>query len=248
MAAAVATAAEGSFDLFSLDHLGGRLNEVLANHSDRLTQWRRERSQALHQEGHQVLRDFKAERRELDVLQGSARESAKLQGDAIKANARGEKLVRAVHEGLEAMSKRSEAAAQARDRFVDLEQRRVEELRREEEAHTERCGTAARRLAEVDHFLELFQERLGLELTRTAPQTVRFAFTLLDEADSSREFSFVLAAPDGGEYEVSDCTPALPPRRLAALVARLNGGRPEAASALPVFVCCMRRAFEELVR
>lgn len=224
------------------------MNEVLADHNDRLSQWRRERSQALQQEGHQALRDLKAERRSLEMLEAAAQESAKLKGDVIEVKHRGEQLAKTVHHGIEAMAKRSEAAAQARDRFRELERRRVEEIQSEERAQAEHADFAAKRLQEVDNFLSLFKDHLGLQLARVAPQTVRFALTLVDEEHPDREFAFVLAAPDGGDYEVRECSPALPPRRLVGLVKRLNDGLPDASSALPAFLCCMRIAFQELSR
>mmetsp|Transcript_57475 Transcript_57475/g.145727 ORF Transcript_57475/g.145727 Transcript_57475/m.145727 type:complete len:253 (+) Transcript_57475:103-861(+) len=236
--------APGAFDFMSLDHVGGRLNDVFASQNDRLLQWRKERSQALHQEGQRALRELQAERRALEQLEDGVRESAGRQQEVANVRERGAKVGQAVREGLEAMAKRSEAAAKARDKFRALEEKRVEDIRKEEQALAEQSAAAAKRLAEVDGFLGLFKARLGLELTRVAPQTVRFALTLIDEADLDAEFSFVLSV--GAVYQVPACKPQLPQRRLEALLGRLNHAGPSEAAALPAFVCGMRQSFQEL--
>merc|ERR1719454_735077 len=87
--------------------------------------------------------------------------------------------------------------------------------------------------------LRTYKDRLGLDISRVAPETVRMAFSLLDERDPSREFSFVLGLSKDC-YHVKDCALVVP--ELNKLLEELNNACCS-VSALPRFVCSMRRCF-----
>merc|ERR1711964_423075 len=92
-----------------------------------------------------------------------------------------------------------------------------------------------------------YKDRLGLAITRVAPQTVRMAFPLLDESNPQREFFFTLGLASGKsshEYCVFECDPDAP--ELPKLLEELNVNA-ASATALPRFVCSMRRAFLKLL-
>jgi hypothetical protein len=105
--------------------------------------------------------------------------------------------------------------------------------------------------AEALKLLGTYQDRLGLAIVRVAPQTVRMTFSLLDERDPAREFSFVLGLgasdasmdKDADAYHVAECVPAVP--ALPQLLSALNADA-SSAVALPRFVCGIRRAFLKL--
>jgi hypothetical protein len=72
------------------------------------------------------------------------------------------------------------------------------------------------------------------------------AFSLIDECDLEREFSFTLGLADlevgldvKSGYTVRECAPGVP--ELAKLLGELNADA--SVAALPRFVCAMRRAF-----
>lgn len=86
----------------------------------------------------------------------------------------------------------------------------------------------------------LAQERDALDISRAEAEV----FTLIDNASPLREFSFKLGLGSLLEYKVCDCSPQVPD--LSERVADLNATG-HLKSALPVFLCGMRRAFQDLV-
>jgi len=96
--------------------------------------------------------------------------------------------------------------------------------------------------AQAVKLLDTYKERLGLAITRAAPQTVRIGMSLIEEGDLQREFSFTLGLADSEDkccYSVRECTPCVP--ELPKLLEALNADA--SVTALPRFVCAMRRAF-----
>merc|ERR1712224_1109849 len=96
--------------------------------------------------------------------------------------------------------------------------------------------------------LAVYQDRLGLVITREASQTVRMSFSLIDESDPAREFWLTLGLQESEtkeSYCIGECEPEVP--ELQNLLTELNQGACS-ATALPRFACSMRRAFSKLVK
>jgi len=252
MAAVASAGAEvhASFDFKSAAFPTGRL-EVLADHDNQLSQWRRDRFHALQLEAQHAAQELRCKRSGLNDLMADIAATAKLTDAAAKVHAEGLRVSEAAREATEAASKRYEVAAEARARLQGVEEARLEELRAEEGALWEQDDSMAARAKEIKRFISLYQDRLGLTLSRAAPQAVRVTFTLLDPADPAREFAFSLSlAPVDGEgdgYHVDGLNPALPVHTVDDMLQRLNAADVSEASALPAFACGMRRAFRALV-
>jgi len=249
VAAPAVPGSPGGFDFRSVVRGPSWIDEAFADSDDRLVQWRKGHIQALHQDAQRAARELKRERVGLEDLSTDITNTARLQADAAKLRIEGARLGEAVLEAVSSAAKRSEAASQARDSFLRVEQVHLTELHEEERALGEQDAAVASRLAEVECFLGLYQERLGLRLSRAAPQMVRLAFTLIDERRPEREFSFTLGLHGGVDagvgYHIAACDPPLPQRRAAPLLRRLNDSHPSEATALPAFICGMRRVFLE---
>jgi len=253
MAAAVASPIvcadmQGSFDFRSVARCGGAvIDEACNGHDDEIAQFRKDRMQAFGTEARRAAKDLLRERAGLKDLSAELVVAARLTDDVRRARGECEQISQAVRESLAATARRSKVAAATRDRFLEMQKARMDEVRREEAQLEEAHAAAAVRLAEVDRFLGLYQERLGLAVARVAPHTVRLTLTLLDEERPERKFAFSLGlAGAEAEYSVTDCQPALPAASLARCVEQLNAGAPTEAAALPAFVCRMRRAFQEV--
>jgi len=226
----------------------GGLDDVLADHDSRLAQWRKDRIQALQLEAQQAACELRRERVQLRDLEASLGATAQLTQEAAKVHAEGVRVSEAVREAAGAAAKRYEVAAQAREQLLTVEKARLEELKAEESALQKQDATIAARTKEISRFMGLYQDRLGLTLSRVAPQTVRVTFTLLNRSDPALEYAFTLglSAPSGAGlgYQVQACSPALPTEQVESLLGRLNAADAGEASALPAFVCGMRRAFQ----
>mmetsp|Transcript_43110 Transcript_43110/g.134044 ORF Transcript_43110/g.134044 Transcript_43110/m.134044 type:complete len:255 (-) Transcript_43110:154-918(-) len=220
---------------------GKRLEDVLATTQQRAAQWRKDGTRALQLELQLGAEELRRERAGLEDLRSDLQGAEQLTEAARKMRSEGERLAEAMCHSAAAVAQRAETAQAARDRLREAHGARQKELRREEEALAERRRAAEAREAEVAAFLGLFRERLGLDVSRVAPSTVRLAFTLLDEADPAREFLLTLGVDGQQGYRVLDCSPPVP--QAGPLLERLNGsaGSP---TALPAFVCGMRRAFQ----
>lgn len=238
-----------SFDFKTPAGVGGAALEAkLADSDAALAQWRKDRLHALRHGVQRAAYELGRERAALEELQAEVRSDALIE-DFQQARADGARARGAVREAAAASAKRSAVAATARDRFLEVERQRLAEVRREERHLEEQEAAAAARRAELETLLGLYRGRLGLDVARVAEQTVRLTFTLLDADRPEREFACTLGDGHGDGYRVSDCEPALPAGRLAALARQLNhGGEAEGqqASALPAFVCGLRRAFKEV--
>lgn len=246
MAAAVA-APPVAFDFKSLECSGGRLNETLAEHENRIFLWRRAISQKIVQNGQRIMNELNQERRGLDDLAAEITESSNLIDDVAATRDCGNHVRKLVREGNNNMDGRSQVAAKARDRFVDLERELSEECCAEERALAEHRASAVRDFADVDAFLGMHERRLGLAFARAGPRMLRVKFVLIDRCDLDREFTFVLGLKnEGGGYRLSGCDPQLPPQRLNLLLNRLNNELPSETSALSAFLCGMRKAFQDL--
>lgn len=190
----------------------------------------------------EYLKDLEAD---LVGVQGLVEAASQLQGG-------GKRLAEVLHSSAEAANSRSQAVSRVCDELRGLCETRREELQQEERNIAKQREVADAQHAEALKLLETYRDRLGLAINRVAPQTVRMTFSLLDTCDPEKEFFFTLGianvedahtlAPGKASegYCVSECTPPVP--ELPKLLATLNA-EASSVSALPRFVCGMRRAF-----
>jgi len=240
-----------SFDFRSTAGMAaGHLDDILAAHDSQLAHWRRERLQALQAEVQKAACQLQQERLAVEDLTTELAATRQLAEEAAKLRAEGTWVLEAAREAAEEAAKRRELARSTLAQLEDVSRARREELEVEEQVLKEQGATMAGRIEEINRFLCLFKDRLGLVLTRVAPQTVCVAFTLLSAAAPEKEFTFTLGLAAVGSlgpgYRVEDCRPALPKHQIERLLGRLNSAGVSDTSALPAFVCAMRRAFQAL--
>lgn len=237
MTAAVCAPTPTNFDM--------KLEKVFADSTSRVVQWRKEQSRALQSEVQRAARELCAERAALQDLYSELSNATQLTEAAVKLREEGARADAATKQSAEAAEQRSKAALEARDKLCQAHEVCRQELKKEGTTLSKRWRSISEQEAEIERFLALYKDTLGLVIERTAPQTVRLTFTLIDEADPAREFSFVLGLAESRAYLVTECRPRV--STIGKLLARLNAdvGAP---SALPAFVCSMRRAFQEAAR
>eukprot|EP00931_Biecheleriopsis_adriatica_P045432 TRINITY_DN26024_c0_g1_i1.p1 TRINITY_DN26024_c0_g1~~TRINITY_DN26024_c0_g1_i1.p1 ORF type:complete len:284 (-),score=74.90 TRINITY_DN26024_c0_g1_i1:95-874(-) len=217
------------------------LEEVCTESQRRMAQWRKEQNLALQQEAQRGLQEVWREEEALEELQADLAAVNELTEAARRVRAEGSILQEAVLQSIHAGEQRAKAASRVRDNLHGAHEKCIQEVRQEQQRLQEWKQAAGSQLMDIDAFLSRYSRNLGFEITRVAPQTVRMCFTLLDKAEPSREFSVVLGLAESDEgYRASDCSPKVP--ELEHLLAGLNQD-PTAASALPAFVCGLRRAF-----
>merc|ERR1719181_2390300 len=96
----------------------------------------------------------------------------------------------------EAGAARSQAIASIRDELRSCCERQKVELQKEEQNIATQREVADAQHMEALKLLGIYKERLGLAITRVAPQTVRMSFTLIDESSPGKEFYFTLGLTD----------------------------------------------------
>jgi hypothetical protein len=202
-------------------------------------------------EAQQGIRDLCHEREHLKDLQNDLVAVQGLVEAASQLQAGGARLTEVLQASSEAAASRAESLRALVQELYGLCEKRKLELQEEESKIAREKEVADAQHAEALKLLDTYKERLGLSITRVAPQTVRIAFSLLDRCDPQREFHFTLglcnpqddASLSTQRYRVGECVPSVP--ELQKLLALLNE---EASSAvgLPRFVCCMRRSFLKL--
>jgi len=136
-----------------------------------------------------------------------------------------------------------------RDELHEACEKHKQEVEQEQTNIAQRQEAAEAHHEEALKLLGTYSKRLGLAITRVAPQTVCMGFSLLEKSDPEREFSFILGLLDlEGEtsegYCVRDCAPHV--AELPKILRQLNKDC-NSVSGLPRFVCSMRRAFLKLV-
>lgn len=213
--------------------------ELYADAQAHLVQWRKNFSSAASFDAQQGLRDLRHEKEHLKDLQADFAGVQGLVQVASQMQVGGSRLAQTLQISSEEAAKRAQAVARITDELSTSNDRHSEELQQEERRNEQQRALADAQHAEALKLLAVYEERLGLAITRVAPQTVRMAFSLLDESDASKEFHFTLGLGEGG-YSVRECLPQV--AELSRLVEELNKDA-SAATALPRFVCTMRRAF-----
>jgi len=241
-----------SFDFRSTAGMAaGQLDDILAAHDGQLAQWRRDRLQSMQAEAQKAACQLRHERLALEDVATELAATRQLTEEAATVHAEGLRAMEAARQAAEEAAQRRELARCTRTRLEDVGRARREELEVEERVLQEQDTTMAARAEEINRFLCLFHDRLGLALSRVAPQTVRVAFTLLSTAAPEEECTFTLGlaaiGSKGQGYKVEASCPALPKHKMDMLLDRLNAAEANDTSALPAFVCGMRRAFQALL-
>jgi hypothetical protein len=219
--------------------------DLYADAQIRLAQWRKGLVSSANFEAHQGIRELCHEREHLKDLRTDLAGIRGLVESASQLQAGGARLAEVVQTSSEAAGSRVQAMARIRDELHESSEMRKQELEQEERNIEQRQEAANLHHAEALKLLGTYSERLGLAITRVAPQTVRMAFSLLDPCHPEREFVFTLglgesAGKTSEGYCINDCAPHVP--ELPELLVQLNKDA-NSASALPRFVCSMRRAF-----
>jgi len=151
----------------------------------------------------------------------------------------GAKLGEAVLQCMKASGDRAEVVAQAKDILRSANEDYQKELEAEEQRLAEKKEASKVQQQNIDEFLQRYCRSLGLQISRVSAQTIRLTFTLIDKAEPQKEFSLVLGLSKEG-YVASKCNPEVP--ELPRLLERLNQDS-TSVSAVPQFVCGLRRAF-----
>jgi len=219
--------------------------EVFADAQARLVQWRKDFTSDASFDAQQGLRDLHHEKEHLKDLQADLAGVKGLVQVATQLQAGGSRLAEVLHSSSEKAAMRAQDVGRMTDELSASNETHRQELQQAERRNEQQRAVADAQHAEALKLLAVYQERLGLAITRVAPQTVRMAFSLLDDCDASREFHFTLGLGDADEkalegYSVRECLPQVP--ELSKLLAELNKDA-SSATALPRFVCSMRRSF-----
>lgn len=197
-------------------------------------------------EAQQGLRDLCHEREHLKDLQSDLAGVQGLVEAASQLQAGGARLTEVLRSSIEAAGSRAQDVARIKEELRGLIEMHKQQLQEEERKIAQQQVSADAQHEEALKLLATYRERLGLAIARVAPQTVRMTFSLLDACEPEREFSFTLGlgvtmANEG--YCVSECAPHVP--EISKLLEELNANACS-ATALPRFVCSMRRAFMKL--
>jgi hypothetical protein len=219
-----------------------------------LVQWRKDFVSSASFEAQQGLRELSHERDHLRDLKADLTSVQGLVEAASQLQSGGARLAEVLHSSSEAAGSRAQTMIGVCEELNGLCVTHRQELQQEEHKIARQQEVADKQHAEALKLLGTYKDRLGLAITRVAPQTVRMAFSLLDERNPKREFAFILglaasesqpntkqeSAHASGDYSVCECSPQVP--ELPELLAGLNKDA-SSATALPRFVCSMRRAF-----
>jgi len=208
----------------------------------RATQWRKDSLESARLGAQQGLSEIRRETALVDDLCRDLAGIAKLTEAAATQRKHCIQSYEVMRQSIDAAHERSDIVARVRDQLCEAHEVSYQELQYEKPICAQRRQSDDDLQLNIDRFLGLYRDRLGLDIARVAPSTVRLTFTLIDKADPAREFSFTLGLAAPGAYHVSDCT-VMPPQ-LGALLERLNGD--SSPCALARFVSSMRRAFQEL--
>jgi len=220
--------------------------EIYADAQARLAQWRKDMVGSATFDAQQGLRELTHEKEHLNDLQADLAGVQGLVDAASQLQVGGTRLAEVLQSATEAAGSRAQAMAGVKDDLHELVKTHELQVEQEERKIVQQQEAADSQHEEALKLLSTYRERLGLAIERVAPQTVRMTFSLLEEREPEKEFLFTLGLgqPDGSEgYCVSECAPDVPD--LAKLLEELNMNA-SSATALPRFVCCMRRAFLKL--
>jgi len=219
------------------------LDKTFTASHGKLVRWRQESARSAQLELRRCIQGLRQERADLESSRLGAADTERLLKDTTKAKVWTAKLEEATCQSASVAAKQAEAAKSTRVQLSEAHLAVEKELGREEEALAARRCSARVAVQGIERLLGLYQERLGLAISRAAPQTVQIVFTLLDQEDPSRKFSLTVGLASSDGYSVLDCSPPVP--QLGHLLAKLNSTA-EAPTALPAFVVGMRKEFKRI--
>lgn len=214
----------------------------LLHNECRVVQWRKEQTQSIQHEAARGVEELRKERDAIEALQQDLITVKELTEEAAALRAEGARFSEAVRQSVEAVVRETEVVEAARDRLSASSLVASEEILAENKRRLKAQEESGRRQTECEQLLSMYRSKLGLTVTRAAPQTVRLAFRFLDEADPNREFSVTLGMSCEG-YRVSASSDPLP--QLEDLLESLNKDA-GSSLAMPRFLCSLRRAFKEI--
>jgi len=221
---------------------------LYADAQARVVQWRKNVLASAGFDAHQGIRDLCHDREQLKDLQADLSGVQSLVQVASQLQACGGRLADVLQSSATSGTARAQAVAHIADGLRQSCDRCKQELQQEEHSTVQQQALSDAQHAEALKLLATYEDRLGLKIKREACQTVRMSFSLVDEADLDKEFWFTLRlgvsdedTPEG--YCVPTCTPYVP--ELAQLLAELNANS-SSTTALPRFVCSMRKCFLKL--
>jgi len=218
--------------------------DIYADSQARLIEWRKDLMSSARFEAQQGLRDLEHEREHLKDLSGDLAGVQGLVEAASKLQADGARLAEVVHSSSEAAGSRVQAVTCIRDELHESCEMHKQTRQTVEDNIAAQEAAGHSHHAEALKLISSYRDRLGLAITREAPQTVRMAFSLLDQCDPGREFYFILGLDDSEGYCVSECVPQVPD--LKGLLENLTADAGSNTS-LPRFVCGIRKAFLKIV-
>jgi len=220
-----------------------RLDEMLTASTGKLVRWRQESARSAQLELRRCIQGLRQERADLESSRLGVADTERLLNDTMLAKVWTAKLEEATCQSASVAAEQAEAAKSTKVQLSGAQRAVQKELGREEEALAARRCSARVAAQGIERLLDLYRERLGLAISRAAPQTVQIVFTLLDQDEPSRKFSLTLGLAASEGYSVLDCSPHVP--QLGHLLAKLNSTA-EAPTALPAFVVGMRKEFKRV--
>lgn len=232
--------------------------DVYADAHARISQWRKDLAISA---GLDAQRGLSELRRDLEDQKALHADLAGLQGLVVAASqlqAGGARLAQVLQHSGEATAERALAMGCITDEVFKLHDEQKQDIQEMEFRNSQKKQAADAQHVEALKLLGTYTARLGLAISRVAAQTVRIAFSLLDDCNIGQESFFVLGLvgsdkvmddPACGNtldrYCVDECVPHV--MGVPELLAELNA-HSASSIALPRFVCSMRRAFLEVAR
>lgn len=224
------------------------IGEILLASRVRITEWAKERVQAARLDTQRGRFEARNGLAQLDDRRAELEECGHLAEDFGELEREVNEIEREISASRAAEAERSATAARARDELDAMHQTRWQELQQEQDEVASRTAAHGDRRAEIDGFLGVYQERLGLRLMHAGPRAFRIVYTGLDPGNMARECSLTLGlpgtngAPSTSEpFYAGDCDPPLP--EMPLLLGALNQA-PRQRGSLPKFFCAVRRAFQ----
>lgn len=193
------------------------------------------------------LRELASDISKLDDMRAELAEATEQVQAAEQLRADSVRLGEEMRQSAESAAARAGVVAETKERLDQARMDRQRAVAREEAVLAEQARGMEARFSEVEQFLSVFRERLGLDISPTGePHEVRVTLSLLIEDDPMREAGVTLRlGADGAGYEAANSVPTLPD--LDSLLAQLNADA-EKPFALPAFICGLRRGFVEVFR
>jgi len=151
-----------------------------------------------------------------------------------------------IQRSMGAMEERFRFIVRAKEELNAMVEARSQESQCEKEKSAMKTLAAENKRAELERFLSMYRNRLGLTLVKAGSHALTVTFTKIDPCHPAREFSFSLRLgedPLEAPYHAGDCAPPL--EKLDDILEALNK-EPDRRCALPKFFCRMRRAFKEI--